>query len=119
MTTALNLAGVLANKRKHDLDGAEALTKRALEVFERTRGFGHPSTMACLINLAQLLTIKDDLDGAEALLKRGVEGSTRVNGARHPHTKPFATRLRDLLQAKHGKRACADEVATLEAVHGL
>jgi serine/threonine-protein kinase len=65
-----------------DLDSAQRILKRALEVAER-RGLGDEQVDVALLNLAGILVEQEDYTGAQPLYERGLASVQRVYGTDH------------------------------------
>jgi tetratricopeptide (TPR) repeat protein len=66
-----NLAEAL--KSQGDLNAAQALHEKVLEIRNRTLGEEHHDTLASMNNLAETLKSQGDLNRAQALLKKVLE----------------------------------------------
>ena len=104
---------------------AEPLYKRALAIYEKAYGPGHPDVAAGLINLAGLYAKKDDYAEAEPLYKRALAIEEKALGPDHPDV---ATGLNNLAALYHAeghtaeaepllKRALAIKQKTLSPTH--
>jgi len=81
----LNQAGYYLVERGRYAE-AEALHRRALEIYEQQLGAGHPDTARSLNNLANLYSEQGRYEQAEALYRRALEIYEQQLGAGHPNT---------------------------------
>jgi tetratricopeptide (TPR) repeat protein len=89
------------------LTEAEPLSRRALQMHERSRGPDHASVASCLNNLAELLRSTNRLSEAEPLYRRALAIQERSYGPDHPTVATSLNNLASLLET-------IDEVAAAE-----
>lgn len=70
-------------RQKGDLQGAEELYRKALEIREKRLGNNHPEVATTLNNLGLLRVLQGDLAGAEQLLRRSLEARRSQLGEQH------------------------------------
>ena len=70
-------------RQKGDLQGAEELYRKALEIREKRLGNNHPEVATTLNNLGLLRVLQGDLTGAEDLLRRSLEARRSQLGEQH------------------------------------
>lgn len=92
-----NLAALLDEKGDHA--AAEPLSRRALDVCERTLGPEHPDTCRSAYNLAALHLQQKDFAKALPLAERTLKGYTKTLGDGHQYTI-LARKLVDILKKK-------------------
>jgi tetratricopeptide (TPR) repeat protein len=88
---------------------AEAVSRYALQGFERSLGPEHPRTLTCLQNRGGLLDSMGKYSQAEAMLRQAVEVSTRLSGPEHPTTLASTYNLAQVLRNK-GEYERAEEL---------
>ena len=91
-----NLGRALESEK--DLDGAVAVTTRAIQVLSTVLGGDHEHVGYALNNLALLQSAKGDDAMAAETCDRGIAILTRALGAGHPRLKPFLEDQRELRQ---------------------
>jgi tetratricopeptide (TPR) repeat protein len=88
---------------------AIALATKLEELYEKTDGATHPSTVASLGKLGELCTKFADYTRAEPLLRRALETSEKVLGPEHPDTARTLNKLGNLY-ANMGDYAKAEPI---------
>ncbi|MFM8476388.1 MAG: tetratricopeptide repeat protein, partial [Planctomycetaceae bacterium] len=81
------------------LTEAEPLSRRALQMHERSRGPDHASVASCLNNLAELLRSTNRLAEAEPLYRRALTIDERNYGPDHPTVASCLNNLANLLSS--------------------
>lgn len=94
-----------------DFSQAEALHRRALAIHERELGPEHPTTLATLTNLGNVMMLQGKFKDAEALFRRVLASREKVLGPEHPDT---AVSLNNVANAL-AEQAKADTVRTRTA----
>jgi Flp pilus assembly protein TadD len=91
-------------RRRGDLEEAERLYRRALEIKERVLGPEHPEVGTTLNNLAVVCWRRGRLDEAEALYRRAIDVLSRTVEPAHPALAASRDNLRRMLSdRKPGK----------------
>jgi CHAT domain-containing protein/Tfp pilus assembly protein PilF len=118
-----NLANVCRGQGQ--LDRAEALLRRALEVFRARLGKTHPATAGCMLNLANVYVDRKHYPRAEALLKESLAILEERRGKDHLEVALALNNLaavywaqaRDALAEPVARRALAIREARLPRDH--
>ena len=92
-----NLAALLQATNR--LEEAEPLTRRVVEIFEKSLGKDHPNVAVALNNLAPLLQATNRLEEAEPLVRRALAIGEKSYGPEHPNVAIRLNNLAALLQA--------------------
>ena len=112
---SLNTLAILLSA-KGDLEQAEILFRKILEVRIRTLGLESPDALSSFNNLALVLFDKGDREEAEALCRQALEVMKRTMGSEHPDKLTCLNNLANLLTAK-GNLAEAEPLCR-EALEG-
>ena len=83
--TAVSMSGLASVLRLNgDLDGAEALLRRSLELNRKTRGERHANTGNSLHDLGLIATARHDYAAAETLFRQSMDILRQALGETHP-----------------------------------
>ncbi|KAK0316452.1 hypothetical protein LTR01_000200 [Friedmanniomyces endolithicus] len=110
----LSLASILYKaasfmNEQGQLEPAEAMGRRALEVREKILGKEHPNTLSSLNNLANVLQRQGKYEAEETMFRRVLETSERVLEKEHPNTLSSFNNLANVLQ-RQGKYEAAETI---------
>jgi tetratricopeptide (TPR) repeat protein len=95
----LNRAG-LYEKQRAQLESAEQLIRRSLEIDEKIYGPDHASVASVYGNLGQIIADRGDLEGALQFARRALETEEKVYGADHPKIATAVNNLGTILKEK-------------------
>jgi eukaryotic-like serine/threonine-protein kinase len=105
----LNALGIVLHDAGREPARAESLFRATLAIQRRTLAAGHPSLLATLTNLADVLRGRGAYDEAETLLAEELAVRRRVLGAAHPDVA-YSLNALALLAEEQGRYAEAESL---------